>query len=223
MKRQATLIGLALAAMAGTAQAATEVQLDVNSLTVVASGGTFNTSFTGSLALTGDANSSLTSVLKDGAADPGFTGPYAGTALSFMATFSFTNGDISGIGISVGVDLNADTVIDDTYTTTVAPGMGNIDTDKGRPGDFIITARTFGGMFSGTTFAGVDVSEFFGMSNPGNFINFKVNGASLNGASRSDNDVDIDIFVRPIPLPSGAGMAAVGLIGLASVRRRRGA
>jgi len=224
MNRHRILIGLVLAAAAGSAQAATEVQLDVNGLQAVAAGGTFGTSFTGSLTLSADANSSLASIFKNGAPAGGFTGPYTGLAvLAFSATFSFVGGDISGIGISVGVDTNADTFIDNTYTTSIAAGMGNIDDDKGKPGDFIITARTFGGMFNAATFAGVDVSEFFGFSNPGNFINFKVTGALLNGSSHTDNDVDIDIFVRTpaIPLPTSAGMASIGLLGLAGVRRRR--
>lgn len=224
MRRLSIIIGLSVAALAASAQGATEIQLDVNALTATASGGAFGTAFTGTLTLSHDANSGLFGVLKDGNGfGIGFGGPYTGANHSFSAMFTFVGGNITGVGLSVSVATAFDAVLNNTYSASIAPGMGNIDTDKGKPGDFVITARTFGGMFNAATYAGVDVSEFFGFSNPGNFINFKVNGASLNGASRSDNDVDIDIFVRPVPLPTGAGMAAVGLVGLAGVRRRRSA
>lgn len=223
MKKCALLAAGLVAGIAGSAMAGTEVQLDVNGLTAVAAGNSFNSSFTGSLTLSGDANSSLQSVLKDGAAAAGFSGPYSGTALAFSATFTFAGGNISGIGISVGVDLNNDTVIDDTYTASVVGGVGNIDPDAGLSGGWVVTAKTTGGSFSGSTFAGVDVSEFFGMLVPGNFINFKINGSAINGSTRTDSDVDIDIFARTsvIPLPSAVGMASVGLVGVAGIRRRR--
>ncbi|HBS30105.1 MAG TPA: hypothetical protein DEB06_11815 [Phycisphaerales bacterium] len=223
MKTSLLLAAGLVAGLSGSAMAATEVQLDVNGLTAVASGTTFNASFTGSLTLSGDANSSLQSVLLDGAAAGGFTGPFAGALLSFAATFSFVGGNISGVGIAVGVDTNADTVIDDTYTTSVVGGVGNIDADAGVPGAWVVTAKTAGGAFNSATFAGVNVSDFFNMLLPGNFINFKINGSAINGSTRTDNDVDIDIFARTqiIPLPSAVGLASVGLFGVAGVRRRR--
>lgn len=223
MKKSILLAAGLVAGLAGSAMAGTEVQLDVNGLTAVAAGNTFNSSFTGTLTLSGDANSSLQSILKDGAAAAGFTGPYTGAALSFSAVFSFAGGNISGVGITVGVDTNADTFIDDIYSTSVLAGVGNIDPDAGVPGGWVVTARTTQGSFNAATYAGVDVSEFFGMLVPGNFINFKINSSAINGATRTDSDVDIDIFARTsiIPLPSAVGMASVGLISIAGVRRRR--
>ncbi|HBS30106.1 MAG TPA: hypothetical protein DEB06_11820 [Phycisphaerales bacterium] len=211
---------------AGAAFGATEVQIDVNGLTATASGGVFNQFFTGTLTLAHDSNSSVAGVLRDGVSGAGFTGPFvntgASTNMNFAATFTFNNGDITGVGLSVGVSSANNMVIDNTYAASVGPGLGNIDTDKGKAGDFLITARTFGGVFNAATFGGVSVAEFFGFSNPGNFINFKVSGpGKLNGENRSDDDVDIDVFVRPIPLPSAAALAGVGLLGVAGLRRRR--
>jgi len=223
MKKCALIAAGLVAGIAGSAMAGTEIQLDVNGLTAVAAGSTFNSSFTGTLTLSGDTNSSLAAVLKDSSNAAGFSGPYTGAALSFSAVFSFAAGNISGIGITVGVDTNADTFIDDVYTTSVLGGVGNIDPDAGLTGGWVVTAKTTQGSFNGSTYAGVDVSEFFGMLVPGNFINFKINGSLINGMSRTDSDVDIDIFARTsvIPLPSAVGMASVGLIGVAGIRRRR--
>lgn len=227
MKTRNLLVAVGAAVgLSGSALAATVVQLDVNSLTATATGGTFNQNFTGTITLAKDANSSLANVLKDGqGVGIGFTGPYSGANLSFTAIFNFMNGNITGMGIEIGVDKDGDTVFEDVYTATVNSGMGNILPDAGDPGSWIIAASTRDGMFSNPTFAGVDVSEFFGplVASPGNFINFKIDGAAINGMSRSDNDVDIDIFVntRIIPLPTPVAMASIGLVGLASIRRRR--
>lgn len=212
--------------VSGSAFAATVVQLDVNSLTAVAAGNTFNSAFTGSLTLAKDGNSALANVLKNGqGVGIGFTGPYSGANFSFAATFNFVNGNITGLGLDVGVDTNNDTVIDDTYTAIVNAGMGNILADAGNPGSYIVAASTRDGTFNSMSFAGVDVSEFFNFLAPGNFINFKITGSAINGATRTDTDVDIDIFATTeiIPLPTPVGMAACGLVGVAGIRRRRNA
>lgn len=218
MKISSLIVAVGLAAgLSGSALAGTVVQLDVNSLTAVASGNTFNSSFTGTLTLSKDANSALANVLKDGVGSGiGFTGPFTGASFAFSATFTFTGGDITGVGLSVGAGS-------DTYTAVVNSGTGNILPDPGSPGNFIVSAATHDGTFNGLTFAGVDVSEFFNFLAPGNFINFKITGTAVNGTSRTDSDVDIDIFATTevIPLPNPVGLASVGLVGLVGLRRRR--
>lgn len=220
MKIRSLIVAAGLAAgLSGSALAGTVVQLDVNSLTAVASGGTFDSAFTGSLVLSKDSNSALANVLKDGVGSGiGFTGPFSGASFAFSATFNFVAGDITGIGLSVGAGA-------DTYTALVNAGTGNVLPDPGSPGNFIVAASTRDGTFNGLTFAGVDVSEFFNFLAPGNFINFKITGAAINGTSRTDSDVDIDIFATTevIPLPNPVSMASIGLVGLAGLRRRRSA
>lgn len=224
MKSLMVLGAFALAAVGTSAHGATVLQIDVNSLTAVASGSKFDTSFTGALVLSKDASSNLPAVLRNGVGfGLGFGGPYNGARLAFSATFNFVAGDITGLGLSVGVDANGDNVIDNTYSTSVSAGVGNIIPDAGKPGSFIVAAVTNSGAFDSLTFGGVDVSDFFGLLSPGNFLNFAIDGALLNATSRSDTDVNVDIFVHAsiIPLPSPAGLASVGLVGVLGLRRRR--
>lgn len=224
MKSLIALSACALAAVSSAANGGTVVQIDVNSLSAAASGTKFDTSFTGTLSLSKDASSNLPAVLRDGVGfGLGFGGPYSGSRLAFSAVFSFVGGDITGLGVNVGVDANGDNIIDDTYSTSITAGLGNILADAGKPGSFIVAAVTHDGAFNGLTFGGVDVSEFFGIFSPGNFLSFAIDGALLNSTSRTDSDVDVDIFVHAsiIPLPTPVGLCTAGLVGICGLGRRR--
>ena len=218
-----TLFGAAIVSIAaGTANAATMVQMDVNGLTATTSGPNFGLNYTGSLTLSGD--SGLFGMLVDGSSvGIGFNGPYTGTNFDLSATFTFNSGDITGIGLTVRTSSAMNGVLDDVYTAQILSGNGNILPDMGKPGAFIVAAQTDGGGFSDAVFGGVDVSDFLNTTLVGNFLNFKIDGGLVNNGSKTDPDVDIDIFVRNsvIPLPTPVGLASVGLLSLAAVRRRR--
>lgn len=224
MKTLVFAAGVALAGFAGSANAATVVQMDVNSVTAVANAPAFGPGYTGNLTLTKDGTSALAAMLKNGTGlGIGFGGPYLGANLDFAATFSFNAGAITGIGYTLKVSSALNGVLDNIYMASVVPGVGNIANDPGKPGSYIVAAQTFGGSFNASSFGGVDVSEFTGMDLPGNFLNFKIDGSAINGTSKTDNDVDIDIFVyaNVIPLPTPVALAGAGLLGLAAIRRRR--
>ena len=226
MKNYVIAAAMAIAGAAGSAQATTIVQMDVNSVTAVASNGGFGTNYTGSLTLSTNANTRLEAMLKNEAPAAGFGGPYAGANVSFDAIFNFNAGAITGIGYTLKVSSGLNGVLNNIYMASVVPGSGGIIFHPGSlPGqpEFFVAAATEGGSFNSATFGGVDVSEFLGFDLPGNFLNFKLHGNAINSASRTDNDVDIDIFVTTniIPLPTPVGLACAGLVGIAAVRRRR--
>jgi len=237
--KQIAVIG-AVAMCATAALGARELQIDVNSLTTsvmdggsgmtpssftidpevpfaggntgaTPRGGGFGLDFTGSISMTQDASSILAGVLIDGLSQS-----VNGTLSSFSGQIDFLNGDVDGGQFTVTV-LENDAVTMNSYTAQIIPGVGDIDPQAGSPGQFSIDGLTFEGFFSSDLFAGVDVSDW-NESEPlsGSFIQFKF----APGEDGVDNDSDIDIFVV-VPLPAGGALAAVGLVGLAGVRRRR--
>ncbi len=215
---------IVVAGLAGSANAATIVQMDVNSVTATAGSPAFGPGYTGNLTLSKNGNSGLFGMLKNGnGIGIGFGGPYTGANIAFNATFSFNAGAITGIGFQLKVASALNGVLDNIYMASIVPGVGNILNDPGKPGSYIVAAQTFGGSFNTNSFGGVDVSEFTGSDLPGNFLNFKIDGNLINGSTKTDNDVDIDIFVtsNAIPLPTPLALASAGLLGIAAIRRRR--
>lgn len=236
--KQIAVIGAA--ACASVAFGGRELQIDVNSLTTsvmdggpgmtpssftvepevsysggnpdaTPRGGGFGVDFTGSISMAEDATSILAGVLIDGLSQS-----INGTLSSFSGQIDFLNGDVDGGQFTVSV-LESDAVTVNTYTAQIMSGEGGINTQAGSPGQFSIDGLTFEGFFSSDLFAGVDVSDW-NETEPltGSFIEFKF----APDETGTDTDTDIDIFVI-VPLPAGGALATVGLVGLASVRRRR--
>ncbi len=205
--------GLAIAG-ASTSMAITQVQIDVNSLSVQAqvgdgAGGWVNAAFggtthTGRLVLVDDANSVLAGVLINGVNQT-----LSSTLASFSGIIDLVGGVVSGGSLSVS---NVD---GSSYTASIVSGIGSVNTQVGQ--GFQIDGLTFAGLFGGPLFAGVDVSPFFSVQPLfGSLLNF----AFSPNAGGHDSDSDIDIWAT-IPLPTSGGLAALGLAGLAGVRRRR--
>ncbi len=228
------LLGAAvIASTASAALAANELQIDVNSLTTqvmagadagtpdmynsdsglysggATRGSAFGTTFTGSIAMFDDATSVLAGVLIDGAdAHP------VGTLANFTGQIDFVNGGVAGGFIQVDV-LESDAVTVNTYFAQIQTGAGAITTQAGQ--GFKIDGLTFMGMFSSSTFAGVDVTQWDNAEPlSGSFLQFKFN-PDQNG---TDIDSDIDIFVV-VPMPTAPALAGVGLFGVFATTRRR--
>ncbi len=203
------LIALGAFAITGVAHANTLLQIDLNSLTATASSAGFSTSFTGTISLSDDANSTLNGVKIDGTSQT----IGAGFVLSSLTgSITTVGGAVTGGSFSVSV---SDGFTTDTYTASIVAGSGSINTQAGQ--GFTIDGLTFSGFFSSTSFAGVNVSVW-DSNEPltGSFLNFAFDP----GAGTTDADADLDVFVV-VPLPTGAGLGLAGLIGLAGVRRRR--
>lgn len=205
--------GLAIAG-ASNVLAVTEVQIDVNSLSVQSqvsdgAGGWLNAAFggtthTGRLVLSDDANSVLAGVLLNNT-----TQTLSSSLASFAGVINLVGGVVMGGSLSV---TNLD---GSSYTASIVSGIGTVNVQVGQ--GFQIDGLTFAGLFSGPLFAGVDVSPFFSVQPLfGSLLNF----AFSPDAGGHDADSDIDIWAT-IPLPASGGLAALGLAGLAGVRRRR--
>jgi hypothetical protein len=199
-----------IAALAGGANAANALQIDVNALTGQAldSGGNAGAfgglTHTGSIMLSGDASSTLAGILFDGANQPIAAGQFQ----SFAGTINLVNGGVTGGSLMLALQNG------DMFSATIVGGAGQVNVQAGQ--GFSIDGLLTTAQFNASTFAGVDITPWFS-EQPlnGSFLNFTF-GPDANG---TDINTDIDIFVA-IPSPLAGGLAGVGLMGLAARRRR---
>ncbi len=223
MLRKTLMAGLVLGiAGASSSLALTTLQFDINSLAAQSkdSGGA-NAAFggvthTGSIDLSLGGTSALNSVSIVGG------GSYASAAngwvlSAFSGSILLSGGAVTGGSISFTATNGGES---DTYSATIVSGSGSVVTQAGQ--GFSIDGLTFAGTFvdglANGFFAGFDITQFLPFSGglTGSFINFAFNP----DAGGADSDADLDVFVV-IPLPTSAGLATVGLAGLAGIRRRR--
>ena len=197
-------VGAAVLAVS-TANAASTCLIDINGLTAQFAGaGGFGVNATGTITLSFDGNSALVGVALDG-----FNQNLGGNTLTgFTGTINLVGGQVTG-------GLFSATTTAGTYGANIVGGIGAVAVQAGQ--GYSIDGLTFNGLFSGPTFAGVNIGNFF-TAQPlfGSVLTFAFN-PNANGV---DSDSDIDIFIQ-IPMPGAAAMGFVGLAGLAGVRRRR--
>lgn len=211
-KRLALSAAAILAAALGASEASADsvLQFDVNGLTATAvptGGGAlpFSTSFTGTVTLEDDGNSSLAGIFID-STDQG----YAGTLSDFTGSIFISSGAVTGGSFTI-TDTGGD-----FYTASILGG-GSVGTAVGQSGPFTIDGLTFAGDFSDAMFANVDIS-IFEAEEPvsGSFLEFTF---GPDGTTGIDSDADIDVFVV-VPSPSAA-LAAIPMLGILGLRRRR--
>lgn len=201
-----TIIGAA-AALSTAASAATVALIDVNGMAAQytpAAGGSFGVGATGAINFATDANTILAGVALDGVNQTLTAG-----LQSIVGTINLAGGVVQGGSFTI-------TATDATsYTATIVAGIGQVATQAGQ--GFSIDGLTFNGLFSGASFAGVNVSDFFnGQPLTGSFLQF----AFRPNAQGFDRDSDLDVFVS-VPMPAAAGLGFAGLAGIAAGRRRR--
>ena len=203
------VVAAAACAFAASAQANSLLQIDLNSLTATASSAGFSTSFTGTISLSHDGDSTLNGIKINGVDQT----IGAGFVLSSLTgSITTVGGTVTGGSFSVSV---FDGFTTDTYSASITSGSGSINTQAGQ--GFTIDGLTFSGLFSSTSFAGVDVT-LWDSNEPlsGSFLNFAFDP----GTGTTDSDADLDVFVV-VPLPASGGLCLAGLLGLAGARRRR--
>jgi hypothetical protein len=207
---------------ASAASADLVLHMDVNSIQAQATNGAgANTAFgglnhTGAVQFSFDVNSSILAAIdiQDGNGTP-INQTLTGQLINFTGRINLSNGMVTGGNINVQATGG------DTYTADITPNVGAVTPYVG--GGFKIEGLTFNGMFSSSTFAGVDVTPWFGTQQQGgllgSFLQFNFTPVP-NGFSFAD----VDLFVSAIPLPPAGwtGLATLaGLMAAGYIRRRR--
>jgi hypothetical protein len=218
MKRAFLLLAIAGVASAA-APAAAQVrmlQLDINALAFQAQNAAGapapfgGLTHTGTLVLQDDLP---TSVLNDIAIQSGGSGPFlpqsfTGSLGTTLVTINLSNGNVTGGSMSVNVGS-------DSYSANFN-AVGSVALFVG--GGFQIEGLSSGGMFSGPSFAGVAIPDFFanqvGGGLPGAYLNFRIQ-PNTSGAGFAD----LDVFVSNIPAPGALLLLALG--GITALHRRR--
>jgi len=214
MMRNATLAA-ALAAgalFASSAQGVSEIEFDLNAINAEAVGsGAFDSSFTGSIDLSGGA---LAGLLVDGVSPSPL--PALG---SLTGSILLDNGGVTGGGFQLTLDNG------DTYDASIVSGVGGV-TGVNIDGDpafdlFEVDGLTFDGFFSDFSgdgdFGGLGLTDLVATRTTlsGAFLQF----GFTPDANNIDDNANMEITVI-IPLPMGAGLGLAGLAGLAARRRR---
>lgn len=219
------MLGAAVATVlvAGSAASAELVlHMDVNNIRAQATnGGGVNGPF-GGLAHTGAVQFSFqsgTSILAaldiHNGTNPPINQNPTGALTNFTGVINLSNGMVTGGNLTV-------TAGGDTYTAQIVPNVGAVSPYIG--GGFKIEGLTFQGMFSGPTFAGVDVSPWFNFQGsgglPGSFLQFNFQ-PDANGFSFADIDLFVAVTAIPLPPAGWAGLATLAGVMIAGYVRRR--
>ncbi len=217
MIRECLVCAGVLTGMASIASATTVAAIDVNSLSVQSLNAVNNPSafggltHTGALAISQDANSVLAGVSINGVNQtktPGLT-------LTASGRIELLSGNVMGGFFNIQMSDGSG------YSASIVSGIGKVTVQAGQ--GWKIDGLTFAGLFTDSglpgmidRFAGVDISAF-AAAEPlfGAFLQF----AFSPNAQGHDADSDLDLIVS-IPLPGSAGLATLGMLGLASRRRR---
>lgn len=209
-----TPLGALAASTIGTAAfAATELQLDINSLRAQALDSAANeTAFgglnhTGSIQLSANSLTELAGVLLDGV----LQGDTFGLLASLSGSIELVNGNVVGGGLSLTLNNG------DTFTAEIPDGPGRVRFQAGE--GFSIDGLLADVTFSGPTFGGIDVSPWYDTQPVlGSFITFAFDPDDTGRSENTSTDVFLNAVVIPSPL--AGGIASAGLLGLAARRRR---
>jgi len=196
-------VGVAFAA-ATSSQAAFNLQIDINSVTIDSGGAAVDpNTFTGSLQFSANANTNLAAISFENDLQT-----VTASLVSLSGVVNYTDGaPTSGsffVGLSDGSSYMAD--VDTRFSSLVSFTTGIGGTASTNLGNF-------GGLVGGSLFGGADVTPWnFGDAEGSVFFSgFEPDSSGV------DTNANLDIFVN-IPAP---GLGAFGLAGLGLALRRR--
>jgi hypothetical protein len=221
----ALLVGSGFAA---SAQAASVLSLDINSVTAQSQDAAGNTvafsglTHTGKVVLSKGSTGFVSAIEVDGVNQ---MGSFGGELDSVTGEIVLNNGVVTGGTITLTVSPYDDT---DTYTFTLTPDAQSKVVQVGS--GFLLSSPTSGGAFDDNAFGGIDVSAFGGSALEGLFVQFNFQP----DASGADANVDMELQINPaggpgpepgvVPVPAAAwlGLALMGGLGAQRLIRRRG-
>lgn len=199
---------LALMGTVADAQAATDLDFDLNSVTVQAIGTNaapvaMSASHTGSLVIAYDADAELASIGMDGAPQT-----FVGSLDAVNGVVQMANGNI------VGGSLEFRMANGDRFSTAVQPGGHVVYYSFANM--YVLSPLTTAGDLSGDLFAGVDVSPWSQAESLRGYltVQFFPNGAG------TDDSASVQVTVQPVPEPASL-MGLASIAGGLLLRRRR--
>lgn len=213
--RHVSMSAAAICCLSGAGLAAnTSLQLDLRALAAQSfdssgSPGPFiGLNHTGSLGLSADTASSLSAIRINGTPQT----LASGQLNAVSGSIDLGNGTVLGGSISVALNNG------DTFTAQIASGVGGVSAQPGQ--GFSINGAYFNALFSGSTFGGINISQYFNAQPlSGTYLLFELNPVLVFNGEGIDEAVDLTISL--VPSPGAAAPLAVGVLGFAS-RRRRG-
>ncbi|MFA9477543.1 hypothetical protein ACERK3_04460 [Phycisphaerales bacterium AB-hyl4] len=201
-------LGMTLGFSAADADAATVLRMDINN--VVAdwdgvAGDSFGSSASGILSLSFGNLTNLDSIQINSVEQVGLTG-----IQDFVGSIVINNGYVVDGGFTV-TDLSSNTYSADFVN-------GQVFNIGGDVGPFLVSGGTNNGVFSGSSFAGIDVSQWFtpGEAYNGLYTEFRYDGNSIDNSTEFHASV-----VVPTPAAALAGLPMLGVLGLGYMIRRR--
>jgi len=219
---------LVVGASAASAQAASVLSLDLNSLAVQSRDAAGNAvafdglTHTGKLSVSRGANGFVSAIEMDGANQ---MASFGGVMDSITGEIFLSNGVVTGGSFTLTVSAYEET---DTYTFTLSPDAQSKVVKVGS--GFLISSLTSAGAFDDSAFGGIDVSAFGGSALEGLFVQFLYQPSE----SGRDRNADIELTINPaggpgpgpgvVPVPAAAwlGLAMMGGLGVQRYLRRRG-
>jgi hypothetical protein len=207
--------GVAAAAIAGSAGAVTELQLDINAIearSVDAGGNTVafgGLNHTGGIVFTASATTLLAEILFDGAPQ----GFMSGQLATLSGQIDLVNGDVTGGSLSITLNNG------DTFNATMDGGAGEVQFQAGE--GFSIDGLISSALFSDSNFGGIDITPWFSEQPlSGAFLAFAFDPDSSGVSTNTSLDVFLLVDQVIIPTPLAGGMALAGLLPLGALRRR---
>lgn len=178
---------------------------DLNTLSASSGGAFGGVTHTGTVTMTNNTSSALAGIIINGVPQA-----FTGVLQSMSGSIQLLNGAVQGGSFNV---LLTDGSSMQATIDALGGGQVNVQAGQGFRIDGLNSSVSFSNLVGGTHFGGVNVGQYGSGPWTGSFLAF----AFSPNANGVDTNTDLDLYAN-IPAP---GAAALGLMGLAAMGRRR--